>query len=168
MQSVKTNKRKTSQRQAVYVEGSAARNLYVLPREDSPEKSPQRSPQRTKTPKKQTEVRRQTTTLPVSGVSVAVLAVAAVLTLVICVQYVQLQSEITYHLKNINKLETELNDLTLLNNETDKRINCFIDLDYIYKVATEELGMHYADRDQITLYSNSGSEYVRQYKDIPE
>lgn len=168
MQSVKTHKRKTSQRQAVYVEGSAARNLYIFPRETSPQTSPERSPKKTKAPQKQTRVRRQPVTLPVSGVSVAVLAVAAVLTLAICVQYVQLQSEITYHLKNINKLETELNDLTLLNNETEKRINCFVDLDYIYKVATEELGMQYAGKDQITLYNNSGSEYVRQYKDIPE
>ena len=97
-----------------------------------------------------------------------VLAVAAIVTLVICVQYVQLQSEITYHLKRINRLETELNDLMLLNNETDKRINLYIDLDYIYQVATQELGMRYANKDQILRYNNSGAEYVRQYKDIPE
>ena len=100
--------------------------------------------------------------------SVFVLTVAAVLTLVICVQYVQLQTELMVHLKNINKLETELNDLFILNNETDKRINSFVDLDYIYQVATQELGMRYADKNQIYRYNNSGSEYVRQYKEIPE
>lgn len=163
MQSVKTNRRRmTSQRQAVYVEGTAARNLYVVPNEN-PRK-------RETVPEKKREVRREirTQTLPLSGASVLVLTAAAILTLIICVQYVQLQSEITFRLRTINQLETELNDLTILNNEADKRINCFIDLDYIYKVATEELGMHYANEGQITLYNNSGAEYVRQYKDIPE
>lgn len=163
MQSVKTNRRKTtSQRQAVYVEGTAARNLYVLPSEN-----PQK---RESVPEKKRNVRRKTRTqiLPLSGASVLVLTVAAILTLIICVQYVQLQSEVTYRLRIINQLETELNDLTVLNRETDKRINCFVDLDYIYRVATEELGMSYAKEGQISLYNNSGAEYVRQYQDIPD
>lgn len=164
MQSVKTRKRKASPKQTVYVEGSAARNLYALPDESAPKKSPKKAD----APKKQPAVRTGTTTLPLSGASVLVLTVAAVFTLTICVYYVQLQSEITYHLKNINRLETELNDLTLLNNETDKRINVFIDLDYIYQVATQELGMRYADKNQILKYNNSGAEYIRQYKEIPE
>lgn len=106
--------------------------------------------------------------LPVSGISVLILTVATILTLFICVQYVQLQSEITFRLKRINSLETQLNDLTILNNEADKRINCYVDLNYIYQVATEELGMSYADAEQIALYTNSGAEYVRQYENIPD
>ena len=38
---------------------------------------------------------------------------------------------------------------------------------YVYKVATEELGMVKADRSQIKTYTNSEKEYVRQYEDIP-
>ena len=43
-----------------------------------------------------------------------------------------------------------------------------MDLDYVYKVATEELGMVYANKDQVRLYNKTESEYVRQYEDIPE
>lgn len=168
MQSARTNRGRAAQGRAGYVEGSAARNLYEFPRENSPRRAPARAPKKTEAPKRRTAARRAPAALPVSGISVLVLATAAVLTLCICIQYVQLQSEITYRLKNINQLEAELSNLTVLNNETEKKILCFIDLSYIYQVATEELGMRYAQKDQITLYNNSGSEYVRQYKDIPE
>ena len=168
MQSVKTDKRRSSKRQAVYVEGSAARNLYALPDEGYP-KSPQKHKKKPNQPARTAVRPRQgVTTLPLSGASVLVLTVAAVFTLIMCVQYVQLQSEITYRLKNINRLETELNELVLQNNETDNRINSFIDLDYIYRVATQELGMRYANKNQIYKYNNSGAEYIRQYKEIPE
>ena len=168
MQSVKTDKRRSSKRQAVYVEGSAARNLYALPDEGSP-KSPQKHKKKPNQPARTAVRPRQgVTTLPLSGASVLVLTVAAVFTLIMCVQYVQLQSEITYRLKNINRLETELNELVLQNKETENRINSFIDLDYIYRVATQELGMRYANKNQIYKYNNSGAEYIRQYKEIPE
>ena len=41
-------------------------------------------------------------------------------------------------------------------------------LDNIYKIATEELGMVYANKDQVRMYNKTESEYVRQYEDIPE
>ena len=53
------------------------------------------------------------------------------------------------------------------NDAMETRINTSIDLDYIYKVATEELGMVYANRDQVLLYDKTESEYVRQDEDIP-
>ncbi|MBP3543438.1 MAG: cell division protein FtsL [Lachnospiraceae bacterium] len=167
MPSSKTNIRKTSTGKATYVAGSAARNLYVLP--EQPQRAyPEHSPEKKTRNRKNPTVRRETKTLPVSGISVLILTAATILTLLICVQYVQLQSEITFRLKKINSLETQLNDLTILNNEADKRINCYVDLEHIYQVATEELGMGYADAEQIALYTNSGAEYVRQYENIPD
>lgn len=176
MQSVKTNIRKTSRGQAVYVEGSAARNFYVLPNNNyqetfpkpSTEHSPANSPEKKEKHQRKTVVRRETKALPVSAFSVLILTIAAMLTLFICVQYVQLQSEITVRLENINALETQLNSLVTNNNELDKKLNSFVDLNYIYQVATEELGMRYANQDQITMYTNSGAEYVRQYEKIPD
>lgn len=168
MQAVRTAKEKTSGRQAVYVEGSAARNLYVLPNAYIQEASPKHSPEKKEKSERKTVVRQETKTLPVSGISVLILTVAAMLTLFICVQYVQLQSELTVRLENINALETQLNNLTINNNEMDKKVNSFVDLNYIYEVATAELGMRYANQDQITMYTNSGAEYVRQYENIPD
>ena len=42
-----------------------------------------------------------------------------------------------------------------------------MDLDYIYNVATGELGMTRPREDQILYYQKTESEYVRQYESIP-
>ena len=43
-----------------------------------------------------------------------------------------------------------------------------MDLQYIYQVATEELGMTYPKKGQVLEYENTSAEYVRQYGEIPE
>ena len=61
----------------------------------------------------------------------------------------------------MEKMKTE-------NDALETSINSSIDLNKIYEIATKELGMVYARRDQVLLYDKTESEYVRQYEDIPE
>ena len=89
-------------------------------------------------------------------------------TLYICVSYLKLQSSVTARLNHIESLEESIEKLKGDNDALLTRINTSVDLDYVYKVATEELGMVYANKDQIRLYNKTESEYVRQYEDIPE
>ena len=98
---------------------------------------------------------------------VVMLTAAAVCALYICVSYLHVQSSITGRIHHIEVLEQELELLKSENDALQTRINTDIDLDHIYKVATEELGMVYAGRDQVILYDKTESEYVRQYEDIP-
>ena len=79
-----------------------------------------------------------------NGPYVLALTIAALIALVLCMNYLHKQASIT------------------------TRINHIEDLDHVYKVATEELGMVYANKDQILLYDKTESEYVRQYEDIPK
>ena len=95
------------------------------------------------------------------------LAAATVAVVAICVSYLKVQSSITSHQTTIGKLESQLSTLKTNNSATESRINAYVDLDYIYKVATEELGMTYASDNQVIYYDKSESEYVRQYEDIP-
>ena len=37
----------------------------------------------------------------------------------------------------------------------------------IYRIATEELGMVYANRDQVLLFDKTENGYVRQFEEIP-
>lgn len=147
-------------RQGVYVDGNTVRKVSTAPKTGV-------QPHTTAQTRKKSALRREKA-LPMNFASVAILATAAVATLVICVKYLELQSEITYRLKNINALETQLADLRSQNDELDKRVNSYIDLNYIYKVATEEMGMAYATEEQIAIYHDTGSEYIRQYGSIPE
>ena len=98
---------------------------------------------------------------------VLMLTFAAFCVLVICVNYLQIQSTISTRMNNIEKLEKSVEYLKAENDAMETRINTSIDLDYIYQVATEELGMVYANRDQVLLYDKTESEYVRQDEDIP-
>lgn len=146
----------TTYAESAFVDGNTARRLAPVPNVQPKPKQSRRI------------AINQEKALHMNGMYVFALAVAVIVTLIVCVQYLQVQSEITYRLKNIHALEVKLADITSQNDELDNRINSYIDLDYIYRVATEELGMSYATESQISLYENTGSEYVRQYGDIPE
>lgn len=98
---------------------------------------------------------------------VAALVAASCCALYICVNYIRLQSGMTARMDTIKELEQKLNTLKTENDTLETRINIYVDLDYVYKVATEELGMVYANKDQVLMYDKTESEYVRQDEDIP-
>ena len=130
-----------------YVSGTAARKLEPERRQERP-----REPRREASSQSRTVTvrRNQEKALQMDLPYVIVLTIAAVCTLYFCVSYLQLQSSIAARLNHIEALEAS------------------IDLDNIYKIATEELGMVYANKDQVRMYNKTESEYVRQYEDIPE
>lgn len=99
---------------------------------------------------------------------VLMLTIAAACALFICVSYLHMQATISARITHIEQLEQEVENLRSENDALQTRINTEIDLDHVYQVATEELGMVYANRDQVILYDKTESEYVRQYEDIPE
>ena len=99
---------------------------------------------------------------------VVMLTFAALCALYICVSYLHVQSSITARMHHIEQMEAELEQLRAENDALETSINTSIDLNKIYEIATKELGMVYAKKDQVLLYDKTESEYVRQYEDIPE
>lgn len=99
---------------------------------------------------------------------VIMLTIAAVVTLYLLVNYLHLQSSITASIHGIETLEAQIENLKTENDALEMNINTSVDLDHVYKVATEELGMVYANKDQILHYDKTESEYVRQNEDIPK
>jgi len=102
------------------------------------------------------------------GPYVFALTIAAVITLFLCMNYLHIQASITSRINNIETLELKLEHLKSENDALQTRIDTYVDLDHVFKVATEELGMVYANKNQILLYNKTESEYVRQYEDIPK
>ena len=86
----------------------------------------------------------------------------------ICTQYLTMQSEVTRRAKTITRLEAQLNDMKLANDEEYARIMGAVDLEQIKHVAMDELGMTYPIQSQIVSFTDVDSDYVRQYGDIPE
>lgn len=143
-----------------YVQGNTVRKI-----------DPQRIPKKRlpETPQKQIAVRRkQEKALQVDVPYLIMLIAAACCMMYLCVNYLHIQSIIASRIDHIESLEKELEQLKSENDALETRINTYVDLDHVYKVATEEFGMVYASRDQILLYDQTESEYIRQNEDIPK
>ena len=141
-----------------YVTGTAARSLEV----------PERQIVRNEKRHTITVGRSQEKALPMDLPYVILLTIAAICTLYLCVNYLQLQSTVAARLNHIEALEKSIETIKADNDALETRIHTSVDLDYVYQVATEELGMVYANKNQVRLYNRTESEYVRQYEDIPE
>ena len=97
-----------------------------------------------------------------------VLTLAIIATMAICVNYLKMQTQATATLRSIDAMEEDYSELVEKNDARELQLQSNIDLNYIYKVATEELGMVNAGKDQIRQYDRVESRYVRQNEDIPE
>ena len=96
------------------------------------------------------------------------LSVALVVTGMVLVYYIGLQSDITNSVKHIATLERELNDLKVANEENYSRIMSSVDLEEIRRIAIQELGMQYAQEGQIISFASKSSDYVKQMAEIPK
>ena len=96
------------------------------------------------------------------------LSTALLMTGFVLIGYIRLQSDITSSIKNISRLESQLNNLKLENDEEYSRVQSAIDLEEIKRIAIEELGMTYAEEGQVVEYSAEGSDYVRQVSELPK
>lgn len=99
---------------------------------------------------------------------VAFLAVAAIVTLFACVQYLQLQSEITSRSKHITSLQQELEDAKEANTTKYSVIMNSMNLEEVRDIAMNRLGMVYATEEQIITYKSPTSNAMSQYETIPE
>lgn len=82
--------------------------------------------------------------------------------------YVQMQSRITSHSKEVSSLQKELADLKEQNNTKYNSVMDSVNLDEIREKAMNELGMVYATSDQVIEYESPSGDYVKQYEGIPE
>ena len=99
---------------------------------------------------------------------VVFLAVAAFFTLIACTQYFQLQSEITNRSERITALQQELANRKEANTTRYNAIVNSINLEEVRERAMNDLGMVYAQEEQVITYKNPANVSVRQYADIPE
>ena len=91
------------------------------------------------------------------------MTLAMILTGIVCVQYLRLQSSLTTYVNTLSAMEIELQGLRASNDDYESRIKGAIGLENIKKRAMDELGMTYASDDQIVVYNSDGTDYVRQY-----
>lgn len=145
---------------------SAAYNYESTARRLAPEEEPrERGRRRPRAQERRASDRRAALNMDLPYLMM--LTAATITVLYICCSYVQVQSAITASMRNIQRQEEALEKLKSENDALQIEIDADVDLDHIYKVATDELGMVYAGRSQVICYKKTESGYVRQYEDIP-
>jgi len=95
------------------------------------------------------------------------LTAAAVIALIVCINYVQLQARITSSSKNITAMQAELASLREENTTRYNAVMDTVNLEEVRKKAND-LGMVYATSEQIMGYESPSSDSVKQYESIPE
>ncbi len=81
--------------------------------------------------------------------------------------YLSLTNAISMHDKTISRKEQQLAQLHLVNENLQHEINAALDLNSLYQVATEELGMVPAGENDVITYRARSSGYIRQYDNVP-
>lgn len=162
IRSMYTDKRKASNKsRQTYVNGTAARKLQVVeePRKGSRDRQAHRP--------RVHHYRRERVRYLSIGYSLFLTA-ASIVALWVCAGYLQLQADNSARMKNIAALEAQLSELKAENDDEYNRVTSSVDLEEIREIAINELGMVYAGADQVILYDGQGSDYVRQYGEIPK
>ncbi len=94
----------------------------------------------------------------------AVLAIAIMVTLYICINYLQIRSDIVKLEKQISSIEKNISTVEKENIALERTVNSEgCDLDYVYNIAVGVLGMVYPDNNEVLYYQNNGSSYYRDY-----
>lgn len=151
----------SSDKRNQYIEGNAVRKIQEVPSEREYSRKERRYEV---SPVRRVKVR----AVPMNMGYIAVMAVALMIVCGVLMSYVKMQSDITNHITNISKLESQLNEMKLANDETYTKIMSSVDLEEIKRIAVNELGMRYAEEGQVIQYTGEGSDYVRQYSEIPK
>ena len=141
----------------VYVDGNTLRTAHTLVRPQEQEE---------KKISRQAQANRERSMQMNLGY-VAFLTVAAIVTVLMCVNYLRLQARYTAIQKQATSLEASLSELKLDNDAEYNRIISGVNLEHVKEVAMGRLGMVYASIDQIVEYEAADHDYVKQYQEIP-
>lgn len=117
----------------------------------------------------ETETRRQSARRPSMSLRTVLFMffiIAAMTALLL--YYIKLQADVTRTSREIADLEQKLSQIKAENDADYNEINDSINLEEVRDRAIHELGMKYADRDQVVVYSGSEKDTVHLVSDPEE
>lgn len=147
-----------------YVDGSAAR---VPEPAFAPQPDQRRRHHRQHRPDPRYMAAPRTNCVSVNIPITVLLVITLVISVLVGYRYLCLKSSLDTHMNSIKTLETRLDTLRTENDALEKSIDTSVDLNKVYEVAMNELGMVRVGQDNIIQYDKTESEYVKQYEDIP-
>jgi len=98
----------------------------------------------------------------------AVLVAAVLFALVSCCQYLRIRTVVDGRIRQTQDLERRYEELRNSNILMEKETFRIQNLDEIYEIATQELGMVQASSEHVLMYERTNSEFVYQTDNIPK
>lgn len=95
------------------------------------------------------------------------LFIAAAFAIYSCCGHIKLWTDVNCRIKRLEQLERQMITLKNDNELMQRRYESMGDLNYVYEVATQTLGMVPVSEENVIYYEYSDSEYVYQRDDIP-
>lgn len=99
---------------------------------------------------------------------VSVIGVLIAVFLAACIFYLSQLARQNQVQKQLGALKSEYAALVEDNNARSSSIEGKIDHEWIYRYATDELGMMYPEKGQTVIYRKDAGSYVKQAEEIPE
>lgn len=153
---------KDRERRLYYVDGNAVRQA-----ESAPRKVPNFGGTESKRTSRQVMKNRKRA-MVIGPAYALFLTFAAVCAVVVCVLYLNLQSDVVNRSKNVTAMQEKLADLTEANNARYNAAVDSVNLETVKEKAMNEMGMVYASEGTVIEYDSPSGDYVKQYSDIPE
>ncbi len=174
-----TSRRRTSQKQRMYVDGNTVRKVQEVP-EHREYRQPEHSVRKSKakpeaTPVQQTHpgktlskaARRNRAKASNMNRNFAIFLAALGIIIVFCsINYLKLKTECTSKRTELATLESQLAELKEDNDAYESQVTSSVDLERIRKIAIGRLGMKYPSNQQTETYTTEGGSFVRQYQDV--
>ena len=150
-----------------YISGNTVRKLDEMPQRHEPGRSRKAQPSRAGRAVSVSTQKNRMKATQMSRGYVMFLALISVITLFLCVSYLQRRAELTSQLQAMARQESELSTLKADNDALYNTVMASVDLESVKNTAINKLGMQYPTEEQIMTYDTAGNSYVRQDHDVP-
>lgn len=97
---------------------------------------------------------------------VLIVAIASLLSMFICIEYIQLQVQKTNLISEKSVLIEELSEIKEENDAYESNVKSSVSLNDAKRIAIGQLGMTYPTEEQLITYELPHGSYVRQYVDL--
>ena len=158
--SIKSGSAKYYRLQESYEDGNAVRSFEEETEEDSIEEVRPKVSERTKSNRARAK--------NMSAGYVLFLSAVCIVTVFLCIHYLQLRSDLTNQTEEIASMQNALSQLKADNDAYYKETMASLSMDDVKDTALKKLNMHYATESQIRYYSAEDESYVRQYQNLSE
>ena len=143
----------------VYTDGSAAPVLEPVP---EPERPLSRREREQIAKRRKSASRNQQRALSFTPGFLFVLVVSTMLLAFFCGVYLKNRSELTTHMREVTRLQAEIEEMRASNDALEKRIGVSVNLNEIKKAA-KDYGLTYPDEEQVRYYSIDNKDYLTQF-----